>query len=51
MAGVLFCWKSKNNVPLEFLSIGNTKIRYGCGFNSFKMLKKGMTVVLIFLEC
>ena len=44
MAGVLHCWKTKNIVPLEFLSIKNAEITYCWSFVLLEMLKQGMAV-------
>ena len=42
MAGVLYCWKSKNKVGPELFFSKNTEIRYCLGFILLKILKQGI---------
>ena len=45
-AGVFFHWYCSNKVLFGLYSIDYAKTKHGWGFNIFKMLKKGMAVVL-----
>ena len=43
LAGILFCWKCKNNVQLWFYSIENSEIKYGSEFVPLTRPKKVKT--------